>query len=197
RGQTAAFGEGVEGAAVDSRDRLVTVGLAYGGGGATWVTVTRYLGDRGPKPTATQAPANRPPHARMRRVPRKVAAKRLKGFSGTASDPDGDALRRVQIALVKLVRGGARASRRAAPRCFVLKNRRGRFKRLRLRKGRRCPQRWLTVKGKARWSFRLKRRLPRGRYVVYARAVDAEGLAESAFSRRTGNRYAFRVRPTR
>jgi hypothetical protein len=121
-------------------------------------------------------------------------AKRLRGFSGTASDPDGDALRKVQIALVKLVRGGAKASRRAPRRCFTLRNGRARFKPVRVKKGKRCPWRWLAVKGKAKWSFRLKRRLPRGRYVVYARAVDDKGLAEAVFSRRAGNRFAFRVR---
>jgi uncharacterized delta-60 repeat protein len=189
RGDAAPSGEGVEDAAVDSQDRLVTISLAYGGNNTTWVAVTRYLGDPRPEP-----PANRAPHARMKKMPRTVAAAKLKGFSGTARDPDGDALRRVQIALVKLVRGGAKASRRAAPKCFTLKNRKARFKPVRLRKGQRCPQRWLAVKGKAKWSFRLKRSLPPGRYVVYARAVDAEGLAEAAFSRKAGNRYAFRVR---
>jgi uncharacterized delta-60 repeat protein len=190
RGQTAPFGELVDGAAIDSWDRLVTIGTAFGGNNTSWEAVTRYLGDRDPRP-----PVNRAPHARMKKVPPKVAAARLKGFSGTASDPDGDLLQKVQIALVKLVPGGAKASRRAAARCFTLKNRRARFKPVRLkRKGKRCPQRWLAVKGKAKWRFRLKRSLPTGRYVVYARAVDAEGLAEAVFSRRAGNRYAFRVR---
>jgi uncharacterized delta-60 repeat protein len=187
RGQTARFGEAVDAAAVDSQDRLVTIGTAYHGD-TTSVAVTRYLGDPRPEP------ANRTPHARMKKVPRKVAAARLKGFSGTASDPDGDGLRNVQIALVRLVQGGAKASRRAAPKCFTLKNRRARFKQVRVRKGKRCPQRWLAVNGKAKWRFPLKRSLPPGRYVVYARAVDAEGLAEATFSRQAGNRYAFRVR---
>ena len=188
RPQTASFGEVFESAALDSQDRLVGVGTAFLGGGITTHAVSRYLGD--PRPPTE----NRAPHARMKKVPKKVAVGKLAGFSGTASDPDGDGLRKVQIALIRLLRGGASASRRAAPSCFVLKNRSARFKPVRLKKGRRCPQRWLTVKGKAKWGFRLKRRLPPGRYVVYARAVDAEGLAEAVFSRRAGNRFAFRVR---
>jgi uncharacterized delta-60 repeat protein len=199
RGQTAPFGEGVNGSAVDSQDRLVTVGMAYLGNEATEVRVTRYLGDRQPEPPATGAPpssqpqaVDRAPHARMRKVPRKIAARRLKGFSGSAADPDGDALR-VQVALVRLVRGGARAARRTAPVCFQLKDAKAHFRRVRVRKGGRCPQRWLAAAGTTKWSFRLKRRLPPGRYVVYARAVDARGLAEAEFSRGAGNRYAFRV----
>jgi hypothetical protein len=52
---------------------------------------------------------------------------------------------------------------------------------------------WLTVKGTANWRFKLKGTLPPGKYVVYARAVDGQGLAETAFSRKLGNRYALRV----
>jgi uncharacterized delta-60 repeat protein len=199
RGPTAPFGEGVDESAVDSQDRLVTVGTAYLGNGDTEVRVSRYLGDPRPQPLPTGAAptthatgVDRAPHARMRRIPRKVAAQRLRRFSGGAADPDGDALR-VQIALVKLATGGARAARRAAPVCFQLKDARAHFRRVRVRRGGGCPQRWLPAAGTAKWSFRLKRRLPPGRYVVYARAVDARGLAEADFSRREGNRYAFRV----
>ena len=60
-------------------------------------------------------------------------------------------------------------------------------------KGRRCAPRWLSATGTAKWRFRLRAELPTGRYVVYARAVDAGGVAESSFSRRDGNRYQFRV----
>ena len=176
---------------MDGEDRLVTVGTAFVGGGKTEISVTRYLGD--PRPVVV----NRAPHARMKKVPRKVKAEKLKGFSGTASDPDGDSLRKVQIALAKLVPRGAKASRRAAKSCFVLKNAKARFKKVTPKKGKRCPQRWLAVKGKARWSFKLKASLPVGSYVVYSRAVDARGAAETAFSRKADNRFAFRVLPPR
>jgi hypothetical protein len=67
------------------------------------------------------------------------------------------------------------------------------FKRMKPR-GKQCPQRWLTVKGTQKWSFKLKGRLPAGRYVVLARAVDGLGGTESTFSRKLRNRYAFRIR---
>ena len=47
--------------------------------------------------------------------------------------------------------------------------------------------------GHSRWSFKLKGTLPPGKYVVYARAVDTTGLAETRFSRKLRNRYGFRV----
>jgi uncharacterized delta-60 repeat protein len=195
RGDTAPFGEGVEASAIDSEDRLLTIGTAYGGGGTSWGSLTRYLGD--PRPVAAipiNAPANRAAHAKMKPVPKKLRVGRLKAFSGTAADPDGNGVQRVQIALVQKVRGGAkaRASARARVRCFALKNAKLRFKRVKA-KGKQCPQVWLSVKGTAKWRFKLKGTLPPGRYIVFARAIDGKGLAETSFSRKLGNRYAFRV----
>jgi uncharacterized delta-60 repeat protein len=181
--------EDVRDLAIDAFGRIVTVGVASEPGDARNVVVARY-GD--PQPTANGPVGNRPPRSRMKKVPRRVSADELKGFSGTASDPDGNALRRVQIALVRLV-DGAKASRRREPACLSLRSRKPKFKRAKPRSGG-CAQRWLTVKGKARWRFRLRGLVPPGRYVVYSRAIDSEGLAESSFSRRAGNRYAFRVR---
>jgi uncharacterized delta-60 repeat protein len=204
RGVTAPFGEIFEDAALDPEERLVIVSRAFEGGGTTSIVVTRFLGDRqppgagagpGPGPALGQSP-NRPPHARMRVVPRTVSPAKLKGFSGTAGDPDGGAVAKVQIALVKLASGGATASAAVGPptkACLVLKNANARFKTVKPKTGEACPPRWLTAKGTGIWSFKLNADLPAGRYVVYSRAVDAGGLAETSFSRQAGNRFAFRV----
>lgn len=53
---------------------------------------------------------------------------------------------------------------------------------------------WINVQGKTRWRFKLRRKLPMGRYVIYSRAVDVQGLAESRFSRKLQNRRDFRLR---
>lgn len=190
-GVTTPFGELFADAALDSKERLVFVARAYIGGGNTEIVVSRYLGDIEP----LQAAVNQAPHARMKKVPKKVKASRLRAFIGTANDPDG-AIARVQIAVTKVLPGGAKASAKKAPKCLRMTNARAKFKPAKPKgaKGeKRCVPRWLTVKGKAKWSFKLKKSLPPGRYVVYARAVDAEGLAESSFTRKAGNRYAFRV----
>ncbi len=196
RPERAPFGDSFEGAALDPYERLVIAATAYVGGGNTEVVVMR-LGD--PLPPAATAPVvNKPPHARMKRVPKKVKADRLNGFVGTADDPDGP-LARVQVAVTKVVRGGAKASaRKGGPKCLAMKNARAKFKPAAAKgpKGKkRCQPRWLAVKGTAKWGFKLKRDLAPGKYVVYVRAVDAAGLAETSFTRKAGNRYAFRVLP--
>jgi uncharacterized delta-60 repeat protein len=181
-----------EESALDAEERLLMLSTEYTGGGQTVRVVTRLLGDKVP-PQPLSVVLNQLPHAQMKAVPRKAKAKKLRGFSGAASDPDGHGLKAIEIALVRRVvkRGGGKARLR----CFALKNSRQGFKRTRPM-GKRCPQRWLTVKGTAKWSFKLKGQLPLGRYVVFARAIDGLGSPETAFSRKLRNRYGFRVLPT-
>ena len=42
-----------------------------------------------------------------------------------------------------------------------------------------CDHVWLKAKGTKTWSFRLPHNLPRGKYVVATRAVDAAGNVEA------------------
>jgi uncharacterized delta-60 repeat protein len=189
------FDDYFQDAALDPEERLLVLSTKYVGGDKTTQMVTRILGDKQPaQPIA--ATVNQAPHARMKAVPKKVTAAALKGFKGTAADPDGNGLQKVQISVVRQIKGGPRKNRDARVasgiRCFAMKNAKGKFKRVKAVAGH-CPQRWLTAKGKAKWSFKLKRRLPPGGYMVTARAVDGKGLAESKFSRRLHNRYTFRV----
>jgi uncharacterized delta-60 repeat protein len=204
RGPAAPFGDIFEEAALDAEERLVAVSTAYLGNNMTSVEVSRYLGDpRPPVAVPKSAPGsvieNQPAHAKMKPVPKKLPVGMLRGFFGTADDPDGSGVQKVQIAVVKKIRGvnleGIRDSRPPpAARCFAMTNRKARLKRVKAHVGR-CPQRWLKAQGTAKWAFKLKAQLPPGRYVVYARAVDGAGLAESRFSRKLGNRYAFRIVP--
>jgi hypothetical protein len=53
---------------------------------------------------------------------------------------------------------------------------------------------WLRARGKRRWSLRLPRALPAGRYVALSRATIRAGFPEARFSARDGNRVSFRVR---
>ena len=105
----------------------------------------------------------------MKKVPRRIEAADLAGFRGTASDPDGEGLRRIQVALVRIV--SHRAGVSGSPK----------------------PRHWRTARGKGTWSYKLPKPLNPGRYVVFSRAQDERGLSEDAFSRRDHNRYAFRV----
>lgn len=168
RGVQAPFGELFEDAVLDAEERLVVASRAFIGGGNTEIVVSRYLGDKVPAQPISVT-FNRSPRAWMKKVPRKVTAEKLKGFKGTAKDFDGHGLKRVQVALVKKPAKG---------------------------KGKKPTLRWKKVKGKKKWSFKLKRELPPGRYVIFARATDGQGLPEAKFSRKLRNRYAFRVLPS-
>jgi uncharacterized delta-60 repeat protein len=197
RGPTAPFGNIFQDAAVDYRERVVVAGEDFIGNGNTEAEVSRFLGDLAPE--ASGSPESKPPpplgaqpvpHARMKAIPRRLGASKLTGFSGSAGDPGGT-LSKVQIAVVRLASGGAKASRASAT-CEVLKNAKARFRTVKTKNGV-CPQRWLSAKGTAKWRFKLKRKLPPGRYVAFARAVDASGVAEATFSRAAGNRFAFHL----
>lgn len=156
-------------------------GGAGGGGGGG--------GGGGQGGTTTQA--NGEPDSNITRV-RTQKASKLKRFSGTASDPEGQ-LAAVEIAVVA-VQGGAKATARRVKRCINLQSN-GRLKRKKAGKRGRCaPAKFLRAKGTTKWTYKLKRKLRKGKYVVYARAVDTAGKKETRFSKADRNRAAFRLR---
>jgi hypothetical protein len=53
------------------------------------------------------------------------------------------------------------------------------------RRAMRCSKhRWLPVRGTTHWSFRLPKRLPKGRYVIRTRAIDFAGNVQHSRTRR-------------
>jgi hypothetical protein len=80
----------------------------------------------------------------------------------------------------------------------VVKKRRNRCRELlasgKFSKARRCrrPRSFLLAKGTTKWSFKLRTKLKRGYYVVYARAIDNSGRQQTSFG--TKSRRPFRVR---
>jgi 6-phosphogluconolactonase (cycloisomerase 2 family) len=126
------------------------------------------------------------PRSRVSGLKRRVKAKALRGFRGTASDDH--AVARVAISLVRL-QGGARIARAT---CSALTSH-GRFHALKMRRGRCSVSGFLRAKGTTRWSFALKHRLPKGSYVLTVRATDAAGNMETSFSSHKGDRVAFTV----
>jgi uncharacterized delta-60 repeat protein len=159
--------ESIEGLALQPDGKIVTTGSRYAEPGGSSGVVSRYIADFETPPPVP--PKNLPPHSKIKGVPHKVHQDVLKGFHGTASDPDGT-VSKVQVALVRLHSGG-KAGTSAAVK----------------------PKKWRTAKGTAKWALKLKHPLAPGRYVVFSRAIDNQGMAESEFSRRDGNRRAFRV----
>jgi uncharacterized delta-60 repeat protein len=160
--------ESLEGLAIQPDGKILTAGYQSFATGYEAV-VSRYIANFEaplPKPPSPDLP----PRSKIKGVPRKVQQGVLKGFRGTASDPDGS-VAKVQVSLVR--RSGGKAGVSAAVR----------------------PTHWRTAKGTSKWALKLKHPLAPGRYVVFSRAIDDKGLAESAFSKRDHNRYAFRVLP--
>ena len=97
----------------------------------------------------------------------KLAARKAKNrlVQGTATDDNG--VVRVEVAIVRKVRGRC-ASMRAS----------GNFSR-----GRACDvdPRFLAAQGTTAWRFKAPKRLKRGNYIVYARAVDTAGQVQTSF----------------
>jgi hypothetical protein len=160
--------ESLEGLAIQPDGKIVTTGYQSLIAGYVPVVSRNIANFEAPLPPPKPS-VDLAPHSRIKGVPHKVHQDVLKGFHGTASDPDGT-VSKVQVALVRLPSGGK------AGTSTVVK-----------------PRKWRTAKGASKWAFKLKHPLAPGRYVVFSRAIDNQGMAESEFSRRDGNRRAFRV----
>jgi uncharacterized delta-60 repeat protein len=158
--------ESIEGLALEPDGKIVTSGSRYAEPGGGSGVVSRYIANfetpAGPKPDL-------PPRSKIKGLPHKVHQEALRGFHGTASDPDGT-VKKVQVSLVR-IRSGGKAGTSAAVK----------------------PKRWRTAKGTAKWALKLKHPLAPGRYIVFSRAIDNQGTAETEFSRRAGNRRTLRV----
>ena len=186
-------------AALACDGKIVSTGLAEPAPAAHSQFLTmRILGDplacpglNPPLPSPIAIPDRTKPHARIHRVRRVIRASKLKRFSGTAADNSGVA--KVEIALLRRVGKTAAFSRRK-PSCLWLRSNRGKFKKARPRRGKCATARFLRAKGTTKWVFKLRRRLPAGSYVLYARATDTSGNRETSFSSKRGNRVSFRVR---
>jgi uncharacterized repeat protein (TIGR01451 family) len=135
--------------------------------------------------------------SKQRNLPQRVPAAKLEEFSGTSSIeapplPAGEVfvpqkVQNVEVAVVHYS-GGAQP---AAARCRFLRNARAKFKTVKPAAGRCQPTVWLKARGTRNWRYRLRKRLPKGRYVLYSRAVNSSGIAEGYFDK--DNRQVFRV----
>lgn len=117
--------------------------------------------------------------SRIGSFPAKVKASKLKGFKGGA---EGE-VAKVEIALA-MSKGSGCQSLQAN----------GAFKKSGKGEDGTCaPAKWLAAKGTTAWSFKLRKRLKKGSYVLFSRASDSSGQSETEFGEAAGNRKAFRV----
>jgi dipeptidyl aminopeptidase/acylaminoacyl peptidase len=129
--------------------------------------------------------ADRRPLSRIALKARVVPARSWRTIAGTATDDH--AIRRVQLSVVR------RRVTAGQLRCKAL-NARARWLTYRPA-GRSCgPQFLLAARGTTKWSLRLRRHLPAGRYAITSRATDGAGQRETGFSTALGNRRNVRAR---
>lgn len=102
----------------------------------------------------------------------KLPAGKLKFASGTAS-PYGS-ISRVAIALQKI--DGKELKR---GKCLYLKNRDAKFKRVSATDGRCDSPFWLSATGTSNWYYKLKKQLPKGRYLLSVRATATDGTRQA------------------
>jgi uncharacterized delta-60 repeat protein len=177
--------------------KILTVGRADLGAPHEQFFTARLLGDPIPCP-GLNPPAPPPgtdktkPHSRIRKLSRVVLASKLKRFAGTASDDGG--VKKVEIALLRRVGKVAAFSKRQKAGCLWLRNSRAKFKKVKPRRGKCAKPRFLRAKGTKKWAYKLRKHLPPGKYILYARATDTSGNRETSFTAKRGNRKAFRVR---
>jgi hypothetical protein len=119
-----------------------------------------------------------------------VRRRGARGFSGTARGGVGDLaatrLRPARVHVALLRKGGKG--------CSWLSSTRGGFTKRSPGADRECDTpRWIRADGTRSWRFKLRRRLARGRYVVYSRVTIRAGFPEARFSSGDRNRIAFRV----
>ena len=132
-------------------------------------TFTTAAGQTPPSPPPSTG-TNKRPNSAITGLRSTVKRRSLTRFRGTASDAEGT-VSRVDIALIR--RGKA---------CRVLGSS-GRLVKG-TKRGGACAPRFLRARGTDRWSFRLERKLPKGRYTLLVRATDGQGKRETSFARK-------------
>lgn len=152
---------------------------AAGGFDATakWTPLAPVVDPSVTPPVTTDPPpaaANTPPKSSITMRSRKVRSKSLKSFVGSAADDT--AVARVEIGLLQ----------KKGSKCKQL-TRSGSLKSSKCNE----PTTWLAAKGTGRWSFKLRKRLAKGKYVLFSRAIDDKGAIEAGFG--SANRKTFTV----
>jgi hypothetical protein len=157
---------------------LVRDAISTPGGGVQFVpSLTPGTPAVPPGVPAGAGARDRPPVAVIKKngLRSKKASKRR----AVGSAKDDHQVTRVEIAVVRKRGGNCRELRRGGKRFGG---------------SHRCrrPRSFLVAKGTTKWSFKLRARLKKGYYVVYARAIDNAGKQQVSFG--TKSRRPFRVR---
>lgn len=112
---------------------------------------------------------------------KKVTSKKLTKFTGTASSTSP--ISSVRIAVARLPRGITAAAKSKIKRCSVLSSK-GKLT-TRTAPGGQCrvTSYFVKTRGTTKWSFKLKRRLPKGSYIAISKVTDIYGNVQSVHTR--------------
>ncbi len=144
--------------------------LTFTGAGGTGPTGPS--GPSGPSGPTGPTGTDTPPDARAS----KPKGKKPKKFRGTASDDKG--VSRVEIAVQ--TRKGSKCKQ------LLISGRFGAQAKCD------APTSWLRAKGTTKWSFKLKKKLKKGAYTLFARATDSAGQVQAGFT--PANKRNFKVK---
>ena len=116
-----------------------------------------------PPATTPPAAANAKPTAVIK-LAKKIKASKLKSIGGTASD-DGK-VAKVEVGLLQ-VKGS---------KCKQLTSTSAKFRTAK------CsgPTKYLKATGSSSWALKLKKKLPKGKYIAFAKATDDKGETQAA-----------------
>ena len=111
---------------------------------------------------------------------KSIAAKKLKKFAGTAATTSGS-VTKVEIALQRTDKKLLKKSKR----CLWLSSNRAKFKKVKASKSEKCSKpKWLKASGTVKWSYKLKKKLPKGSYVLQVRVTGGGATTVFATARK-------------
>jgi uncharacterized delta-60 repeat protein len=103
----------------------------------------------------------------------KYKAKKLRKFAGTGTPPGKIA--KVEIALQRI---DSKLLKRKK-RCLWLSSNKAKFKKTKAVKKKCSSPKWLKAGGTDKWSYKLKKKLPQGSYVLSVRATATDGNVQA------------------
>jgi hypothetical protein len=133
------------------------------------------------KPTTPTTPSTPTTPAAQNGTPEAKASKpkgKIKGFSGTASDDSG--VQKVEVGVITKPKSGKCKELTASGK---LVNSKGNCNQ---------PTTFLAAKGTSKWTFKLKKKLAKGNYILFVRAIDNAGATQAGFG--PANKIAFKVK---
>ncbi len=116
----------------------------------------------------------------------KVESRKLRSFAGTAG-PAGS-VAKVEIAVRRVDRAALKRGK-----CLWLRGAKGAFIKMKAIRKKCAKRKFLTASGTDKWTYRLKKKLAKGKYELYVRVTLTTGETQTSFSKSAGNLMPFKI----